>query len=249
MSSSHTLIFMVICFAWASYNFSSKIYYFNIPWDFVNIFTYWLTAWLADCYHVKISSFCHPIFYWPKWRISVSVPRLLLGSLIISHLTVIPAAIGNIILMHTIASQSSHGNCTLADRTQTFYWYILLPNIVLVVLIPSLLFPVSTLLLMFSLHRHLQQMRDNRPGPRDPTTQDPTMALKSFAFLFVGYTLHFLLLIISLTLSLGSGDLCRCLSAFQHPGAKQPQAEKCPEMMMLWKSLDKRQFILSYQYL
>ncbi|KAF5914444.1 hypothetical protein HPG69_016395, partial [Diceros bicornis minor] len=36
-----------------SINFSSIVYYFNIPWEFINILTYWLTAWLAVFY-------CHP---------------------------------------------------------------------------------------------------------------------------------------------------------------------------------------------
>ena len=63
-------------------------------------------------------------------------------------------------------------------------------------LVPFLLFLVSTLLLMFSLLRHLWQMQDHRPSPRDPSTWAHTMALKSPAFFLIFYTLYFLSLVI-----------------------------------------------------
>ncbi|TEA25144.1 hypothetical protein DBR06_SOUSAS1010018, partial [Sousa chinensis] len=63
--------------------------------DFINSLTFWLTAWLATFYCVKISFFSHPIFFGLKLRISRSVPRLLLGSLILSALVAIPLDTGN----------------------------------------------------------------------------------------------------------------------------------------------------------
>ncbi|XP_058425676.1 taste receptor type 2 member 143-like [Diceros bicornis minor] len=241
----------------ASFNFCSIVYYFNTPWDLINTLTYWLTAWLAVFYCVKISSLSHPIFFWLKWRISRSVPKLLLGSLIISGVTVIPVATGNLILQQMIASQSSHGNCTLADRTQTFYRYFLLPNVVLVWLIPFLLFLVSTLLLMFSLHRHLQQMRDHRPGPCDPSTQAHTMALRSLAFFLIFYTSYFLSLIIAVnkitTLQnlwhwawkvVTYAGICLHSSILVLSSPKLRKSLK----MMVWKASEKRQFISSCQY-
>ncbi|XP_058391106.1 taste receptor type 2 member 143-like [Diceros bicornis minor] len=238
-----------------SINFSSIVYYFNIPWEFINILTYWLTAWLAVFYCVKISSFSHAVFFWLKWRISRSVPRLLRGSLIISGVTVIPVATGNLI-MQMIASQSSHGNCTLADRTQTFYRYFLLPNVVLVWLIPFLLFLVSTLLLMFSLHRHLRRMRDHRPGPCDPSTRAHTVALKSLAAFFVFYTSYFLSLIIAVNKIATLQDqwhwawevvtyagICLHSSILVLSSPKLRKALK----MMVWKAPEKRLFISSCQ--
>lgn len=63
-------------------------------------------------------------------------------------------------------------------------------------LVPFLLFLVSTLSLMFSLRRHLWQMQDHRPSPRDPSTWAHTMALTSLAFFLIFYTLYFLSLVI-----------------------------------------------------
>ena len=114
---------------------------------------------------MKISFFSHPIFFGLKWRISRSVPRLLLGSLILSGLVVIPLDTGNTILVQMVAAQSSHGNNTLAGRIQTVSLHFFLPHVIIMWSIPFLPFLVSTLSLVFSLCRHLGQMRDHRPGP------------------------------------------------------------------------------------
>ena len=114
---------------------------------------------------MKISFFSHPIFFGLKWRISRSVPRLLLGSLILSGLVVIPLDTGNTILVQMVAAQSSHGNNTLAGRIQTVSLHFFLPHVIIMWSIPFLPFLVSTLSLVFLLCRHLGQMRDHRPGP------------------------------------------------------------------------------------
>lgn len=93
-------------------------FYFRISWSFINTLTFWPTSWLAVFYRVKIASFSHPIFFWLKCRVSRSVPGLLLGSLILSGLTS-SSATEKSILVQTVATQSSHGNDTLAGRIQT----------------------------------------------------------------------------------------------------------------------------------
>uniref|UniRef100_A0A673SX32 Taste receptor type 2 n=1 Tax=Suricata suricatta TaxID=37032 RepID=A0A673SX32_SURSU len=177
------------------FDFHSIADYFNIPWSFFNTLSSWLTAWLAVFYCAKIAIFSHPVFFWLKWRISRSVPRLLLGSLLMAGVTVISSTTATVFLMQMTAPQSSQGNRTLADRVQS-YWHLFQAHAALLWLIPFLLFLVSTLLLMFSLHRHLGQMRDHRLGPCDPSTQAHIMALKSLAFFFVLYTSYILSLIV-----------------------------------------------------
>lgn len=117
--------------------------------------------------------------------------------MILSGLTVISSATQNTILLQIIASQSSHENSTLADRIQTSIGNFS-TSLVLVTLIPFLLLLVFTLLFMFmfSLPRHLGHMRDHRLGLYDHSTQAHMMALKSFAFFFIFYTLYFISLII-----------------------------------------------------
>ncbi|XP_037374528.1 taste receptor type 2 member 134-like [Talpa occidentalis] len=179
--------------------FDSKMNYFNVPWDFINTLTFWLTAWLAIFYCVKISSFSHPIFFWLKWRISRSVPRLLLGSLMVSSLTISNSAIGNRNLASLMASHGDHGNTTLADRIWTFHLCFFLPSFMLLTSIPFSLFLVSILLLIFSLHRHLGQMKSHGSCQRDPSTQAHIAVLKSLSFFLIFHTSYFLSLIVVTT--------------------------------------------------
>uniref|UniRef100_A0A8C9JDZ9 Taste receptor type 2 n=1 Tax=Panthera tigris altaica TaxID=74533 RepID=A0A8C9JDZ9_PANTA len=157
---------------------ASRFCLHGILWSFFNTLSSWLTAWLA-VFCVKTSIFSHPVFSWLRWRISQSVPRLLLGSLLMAGLVVISSTIG-----------------TTFPVQVTSYWRFFHPHAMLMWLIPFLLFLASTLLLMCSLHRHLGQMRDHRLGPCDPSTQAHIMALKSLSFFLVFYTSYFLSLIV-----------------------------------------------------
>ncbi|XP_058425687.1 taste receptor type 2 member 134-like [Diceros bicornis minor] len=239
------------------FDFCFKAYYFNISWGFINAITFWLTALLAVFYFVKISSFSHPIFYWLKWRISRSVPRLLLGSLITSGVTIIAVATGNSILVQMSASQSSHGNSTLVERIQTIYCHFFLPNEVLLLSIPFLLFLVSTLLLMFSLHQHFQQMRSHRPNQGCSSTQAHIMALRSLGFFLIFYTSYFLsLIIVSMHITTLQNQWHWAWEVVTYAGIclhssilvlSSPKLRKTLKIM-LWKALDKSWFISSYQY-
>ncbi|XP_023369963.1 LOW QUALITY PROTEIN: taste receptor type 2 member 62-like [Otolemur garnettii] len=183
-----------------SINFCCKCYlFFNIIWDFFNVLSFWHTAWLAVFYCVKISSFSHPTFFWLKWRVSRSVPRLMLGSLIICGLTVISSMVGNLMVAQMMASLNSCGNSTLTYKIEMFKNSYFMPHEKIIILsVPFLLFLTSTILLMFSLCRHLGRMQDRGLGPRDPSTQAHTVALKSLAFFFIFYVMYFLSLNIAI---------------------------------------------------
>ncbi|XP_049750531.1 taste receptor type 2 member 143-like [Elephas maximus indicus] len=180
-------------------NFSYNAHYFGILWDFSNTLNFWLNALLSAFYSVRIASFSHPTFLWLRWRLSRSVPRLLLGSLAISILTNIPSVIGHTITSHMEASQPPNTNGTWTEWERIFYRNFFLLHEILVLLVPFLLFLVSTSLLMFSLHRHLRQMRCSQPGPRDPSTRAHTMVLKSLGFFLIFYSSYFPSLMVALT--------------------------------------------------
>ncbi|XP_021050807.1 taste receptor type 2 member 134 [Mus pahari] len=167
--------------------------YLTILWDFINTANFWFTTWLAIFYCVKISSFSHPIFFWIKWRISRSVPRLLLGSLIIGGLSAISSATGNTIALQMAACE----NYTVSYKAIAFYVYYFRCHVMLMWVIPFFLFLLSIILLMFSLYRHLEQMRYHRPRTHDYSTQAHTMALKTLTFFLIFYTSHVLLLAVS----------------------------------------------------
>ncbi|XP_051008346.1 taste receptor type 2 member 143-like [Acomys russatus] len=183
----------------ASFDFCYQANIVGILWDFNNTLIFWLTACLAIFYCVKISSFSHPVLFWLKWRISRSVPRLLLGSLIMGGLSAILSATGNVIATQMIISQGFYENCTFGHMILDFYRYYYLSHAMLMWFTPFFLFLVSLIFLMFSLYRHVGKMRDHRPGPCDPRIQAHSMALKSLTFFFIFYILFFLSLIISST--------------------------------------------------
>nr|ALG93265.1 taste receptor type 2 member 10 [Nannospalax galili]ALG93269.1 taste receptor type 2 member 10 [Nannospalax galili]ALG93270.1 taste receptor type 2 member 10 [Nannospalax galili]ALG93271.1 taste receptor type 2 member 10 [Nannospalax galili]ALG93282.1 taste receptor type 2 member 10 [Nannospalax galili] len=182
----------------AFFGFCYQANFLGIFWDFSNTLLLWFTACLAIFYCVKISSFSHPALSWLKWRISRLVPRLLLGSLVLGSLSAIISATGNIIATRMIISQGSRGNCTLGHKTLAFFWYYYLFHIALLWLTPFFLFLLSIILLMSSLYRHVGQMRNQRTGTCDPSTQAHTMALKFLAFFFIFYILFFLSMTISI---------------------------------------------------
>ncbi|CAH6788619.1 taste receptor type 2 member 134 [Phodopus roborovskii] len=174
--------------------FWHKNNYFGVLWDFINTVNFWFTTWLAIFYCVKICSFSHPIFFWMKWRISQSVPRLLLGSLIIGGLSAISVVTGN-----TIAFQRmDYENCTHACEARAFHDYYCY-HVMLMWVTPFFLFLLSIILLMFSLYWHLEQMRYHSPRPHDYSIQAHTMALKSLAFFLIFYTSYALFLVLSTT--------------------------------------------------
>ncbi|XP_049750530.1 taste receptor type 2 member 62-like [Elephas maximus indicus] len=125
-------------------NFSHKVHYFDTLWDFSNMLTFWLNALLSAFYCVKIASFSHPTFLWLRWRLSNSVPRLLLGSVTLSILTTISSTTGNIIVTHIEASQPPHTNGSWAEWARIFYRNFFLLHEMLVLSPPFLLFVVST---------------------------------------------------------------------------------------------------------
>lgn len=122
-------------------------------------------------------------------------------------------------------------------------------------LVPFLLFLVSTLSLMFSLRRHLWQMQDHRPSPRDPSTWAHTMALTSLAFFLIFYTLYFLSLVIIMYIPalqehwhwackvVTYTGICLHSSILVHSSPKLRKGLK----KRLWRALDKDQFVSSYQ--
>ncbi|MBZ3879890.1 Taste receptor type 2 member 143 [Sciurus carolinensis] len=144
----------------AFFEFCYQVNYITFFWNFLNNFTVWLMAWLAIFYCVKISSFSHSVFFWLKWRIPRLVPRLLVGSLIICGLSTTSLAIEQAVTVEMSTSLGPRGNCTADRTTLTFSQYYFLCNAGFMWFVPFLLFLVSIFLLMFSLCRHMEQMRD-----------------------------------------------------------------------------------------
>ncbi|XP_037016616.1 taste receptor type 2 member 41 [Artibeus jamaicensis] len=168
---------------------------FNLHWNFLNAATFWFSAWLSVLFCLKIANLTHPTFLWLKWRFPGSVPWLLLGSLLVSCV----AALFSYWVNHTAYQgfyiRKLYGNMTYKEWNRRLEILYILPIKSVTLSIPCSVFLVSTVLLMNSLRRHTQVMRQNGSSPQEPSTQAHTRALWSLVSFLVLYTLSFASLI------------------------------------------------------
>ncbi|KAM6203100.1 taste receptor type 2 member 16-like [Rhynchocyon petersi] len=189
------------------YNFHSYFHYdyvclyVGVIWNFANTTTFWFNSLLAVFYCAKVSSFTHPIFLWLKWRISRLVPWLLLGSLLISFGLNIPFAIANQEWSQRPVRSSSR-NITMPENLNLFQQYIGVPHQIIILVVPFLLFLASTIMLIASLLKHLEQMQYHSTGHCYTSMKIHSTALKSLAIFLIFFTSYFLTVFISITGSL-----------------------------------------------
>ncbi|XP_036905201.1 taste receptor type 2 member 3 [Sturnira hondurensis] len=184
---------IIVAFFFDIYTYGSAKGVIDILWTFTNHLSMWLTTCLGVLYCLKIASFSHPMFLWLKWRVSRVVVWMLLGALLLScgsAISLIHEFQVNSLLLET----AGIGNMTEHLRKQMDeYWM----GYVFKVLwyLPSLILSLASyILLIFSLGRHMQQMRQNRTSPSDVSTEAHKRAVRiilSFLFLFVFYFLAF----------------------------------------------------------
>ncbi|XP_045703910.1 taste receptor type 2 member 16 [Phyllostomus hastatus] len=185
-----------VLFNFCSYfNPSSVYWYMSVFWEYTNTLTFWLTTLLAVVYCVKISSFTHPIFLWLRWRILRLVPWMLLGSLLISCVTIVFSTVRNHSKIQLLSMMQSTGNNTVTERLKTFVENILISQQLVVLAIPFLLFLASTVLLIVSLTQHLGQMQHHHTGHSNSSMKIHSTALRFLAFFLIVFTSYFLSII------------------------------------------------------
>ncbi|XP_072455625.1 taste receptor type 2 member 1 [Notamacropus eugenii] len=161
---------------------------------FINEVNLWLATYLCIFYCVKIANIVHPFFLWLKMRISRLVPRWILGSVLIS---------ATISVFHSLlywpraklkVRRFLAGNIT----SEALFQYII-PTPILVVgfAMPLCMFNAASFLLIYSLCRHIKQMRSTATGFRDPSTEAHIRAMKSvfsFIILYCSYYVGMMIL-------------------------------------------------------
>lgn len=164
---------------------------FGLHWDFLNSATFWFGTWLSVLFCVKIATFTHPTFLWLKWRFPGSVPRLLLGSLLMSSIVTLLFFWGNRAVHQGFLLRNIAGNLTYREWNKKLEIYYFLPMKVVTLSIPYSVFLVFMMLLINSLRRHRRTMQSNAHGLQDPSTQAHTKALRSLVSFLVLYALSF----------------------------------------------------------
>ncbi|XP_027698104.1 taste receptor type 2 member 3-like [Vombatus ursinus] len=170
----------------------------DIVWLFTNHLSICLTTCLSVYYCLKIANFSHCAFLWLKWRISCVVIRILLGSVLFSFFS-LASPIKEFIAYFSIRQMKLITNSTENITKKSSYSLRLIFSASWMV-IPLVVILCSSLLLILSLRRHTEQMKNSIFDSRDPHTEAhlrATRIILSFLFLFIVYFVAFFILMLS----------------------------------------------------
>uniref|UniRef100_A0A8C3YDN9 Taste receptor type 2 n=1 Tax=Catagonus wagneri TaxID=51154 RepID=A0A8C3YDN9_9CETA len=155
---------------------------------FVNELGLWFATWLSVFYCAKIATITHPVFSWLKTRISRLVPWLILGSLVYaSSISVFHSKYKWIFSKEDLLAFLYQNATNPLKEMSTLKSVFIFTQFSL----PLLIFLMSALLLIYSLGRHTQQMRNTVMGPRGPRTHVHISALLSILSFLGLYLCHY----------------------------------------------------------
>ncbi|XP_041327644.1 taste receptor type 2 member 40-like [Pyrgilauda ruficollis] len=163
---------------------------------FLSYSSLWFGAWLSVFYCIKVASFTQSFFVWLKLRIARLVPWMLLTSWLCSFAAAIPFA-WDIYSVHeniTAPSSMTNSSSMRATRKDSLGLIILLCNAG--IFMPLILSVVSSVLLIWSLWIHTQQMQNNASGFRDPSLEAHRKAIKSVCSFLILYIMYFICVLI-----------------------------------------------------
>ncbi|XP_019517941.1 PREDICTED: taste receptor type 2 member 1 [Hipposideros armiger] len=152
---------------------------------FVSESALWLATWLSVFYCAKIVTIVHPFFFWLKLRISKLVPWLIFGSLLYTSLTAVLHSKHAWVISQKFWLGLFFPNATIQiEELPTLQVAFLCTEFSL----PLLIFLSSALLLIFSLGRHTQQMKNTAQGTRHPNMSvhvNVLLSILSFLILYL----------------------------------------------------------------
>nr|BAJ61152.1 taste receptor, type 2, member 1 [Dromaius novaehollandiae] len=183
----------------ASYYVEKLFVTFKTVFMFLNYSSLWFAAWLSVFYCTKIATFTQSFFIRLKQRISSLVPWMLITSSLFSFATCLPFSwdIYNVHNNFTTPLTVTNSSERRARMKISFFSLILLCNAGIA--LPLIVFVVSSILLIWSLWRHMRQMQNNATGFRDPCLEAHMGAIKSvFSFLIL-YVTYFIALVLILS--------------------------------------------------
>ncbi|XP_048362674.1 taste receptor type 2 member 40-like [Sphaerodactylus townsendi] len=205
--ATNRFCFLITAMLWALLKtLNPMIYYKNfvfrgvkvILWFFISS-NLWLSACLCLFYCVKIATFRHSIFISLKLRIARAVPGLLLGSVLLSLINSLPF-LNLIFTTHCdTANATVSGNRTAnqtkmhTDLLKVFSFCSFGFSMVLAI------FVISALLLLTSLWRHSQQLKNSLTSYTSPRMTAHVRAVKMITYFLVIYLVNFVALMILLT--------------------------------------------------
>ncbi|XP_036037875.1 taste receptor type 2 member 140-like [Onychomys torridus] len=164
----------------------------KIFWTVTNHFSIWLSTCLSIFYFLKITNFSNCIFLYLKWRVKKVVSMTLLVSLLILFLNIL--VINRCIDVGIDGHEANMSYSVISSNSTQFSRLVLLVN-TMFTFIPFTVSLTMFLLLIFSLWRHLKNMRHNAEGSRDVSTTAHIKALQTVVAFLLLYTVFFLSLL------------------------------------------------------
>ncbi|XP_075779303.1 taste receptor type 2 member 1-like [Pelodiscus sinensis] len=161
-----------------------------IVWMYLSILSLWFATWLSVFYCVKIANFSQPLFLWLKRRISGLLPKLLMGSLLVSLVTCVSSV--NAIDRKYVGNSTN--NMSMNTRVKCRPKSNLSSGLVILSMLgysfPFFIFIIPSVLLIISLWRHTKRMEKNTSSSQDTIVEAHVSAVKglvSFIFFYVSY--------------------------------------------------------------
>ncbi|XP_078509052.1 taste receptor type 2 member 40-like [Lissotriton helveticus] len=194
----------LIRFLWEEvYNRDSVWKSFFMLFPFFVSSNFWINTWLCVFYCIRIVNFSHVLFTRLKLRISALVPWLLLGSVLASLVINLPG-IWYMRKKHKDNSTTTNTTFGSTVRENSLWNRILMCTTICVV--PLIVIVIASVLILTSLYRHTQQMRQNMSGfTGGPSLEAHVNAAKTTLSLLVLYIVFDVALITVLTED--SGDV------------------------------------------
>ncbi|XP_077777715.1 taste receptor type 2 member 1-like [Podarcis muralis] len=172
---------------------------YNASWFFVNTTELWFAAWLSVLYCVKIANFSDPLFLQMKRRFPGLVPWLLLGTVVFSAIiSTIKAIMGSRLLsecktIESLLSNNTDSGMKTSDFCQYSIFLYVAPDF-----FPFVIFFSSSILLLTSLWRHKNLLRNTS---RDVSTEVHLNAIKALASFCILYGSNFFVGILEVVLA------------------------------------------------
>ncbi|XP_007640114.1 taste receptor type 2 member 103-like [Cricetulus griseus] len=188
-------------------------------WTVTNHFSVWLATCLSIFYFLKIAIFSNSIFLALKWKATKVVSLTLMVSLIILFINII------VINIVTDRPKVNTSYWFSSNNTSSIYGLFLLTN-ALFTLIPFTVTLITFLLLIFSLWRHLKNIRHNAKGFRDVSTAAHIKSLQSVVTFLLLYTV-FVMSLLFQSWNLNSQQINLSLMVFRSTAIAFPSGHSC----------------------
>lgn len=179
-----------------TYLYSYTMDIFTFCWTYSNMASLWCTAWLNVFYCMKVATFVHPVFLWLRPRICKFVPVFLGLSLAAFTMSSLPSVVRYCIEKKDRSVMVNGSQCSFCHGDNPYVF--LFPYQASFIAISFSLCLTATFLLLASLWRHIEHLKQSGAALKDFSTQVHIRVIKLLGCSLFFYILHFAAIIIAI---------------------------------------------------